>query len=295
MRFAKMHGAGNDYIYVNAVGQDLAGYDLCKLARAVSDRHFGIGSDGLILIETAKAADFRMRMFNSDGSEAEMCGNGMRCFAKYVYERGLTTERNLEVETGAGLIKTKLVFEGKRVVGARVDMGRPRLAPDQIPVRLKGHTTSEPVVAETLRADGKKLAVTCVSMGNPHCVLFVKNPDTYPVARLGPAIETHPAFPARTNVEFVQVLGHDRAKMRVWERGAGETLACGTGACAAAVACNLTEQTGRSVTMALPGGELHIEWAGNDHVFLSGPAEEAFSGDFDAEALIASLEERVGG
>jgi len=292
MRFTKMHGAGNDYTYVEAISQDVTPYDLPKLARAVSDRHFGIGSDGLILIEAAKAADFRMRMFNSDGSEAEMCGNGIRCFAKYVYERDLTTARTLDIETGAGLIKTKLVFEGKQVAGARVDMGQPRLKPEEIPVRLKGRAGTGPVIGETLRAGGQKLAITCVSMGNPHCVVFVKNVDSYPVEKLGPAIETHPAFPARTNVEFVQVTSNSQAKMRVWERGAGETLACGTGACAAAVACNLTQQTGRNVHMLLPGGELQIEWAGNDHVFLSGPAEEAFSGEFDPEALIASLEER---
>lgn len=292
MRFTKMHGAGNDYIYINGISQDVGDRDLSKLARAVSDRHFGIGSDGLIVIETAKAADFRMRMFNSDGSEAEMCGNGIRCLARYVHDRGLTTERSLQIETGAGLIKSRLVFQGKQVVGARVDMGRPRLEPQQIPVRLKGHTTSQPVIGETLRAAGKKLSITCVSMGNPHCVIFVKKVDNYAVEQVGPAVETHPAFPARTNVEFVQVVSRSRAKMRVWERGAGETMACGTGACAAAVACNLTDQTGRNVDILLPGGELHVEWAGNEHVFLTGPAEEAFSGDFDPDALIASLEER---
>ena len=288
MQFTKMHGAGNDYVYINCFEEDLEGCHLGDLAKAVSDRRFGIGSDGLILVEPSDIADFRMRIFNPDGSEAEMCGNGVRCFAKYVYERGLTTKKNLTVQTGAGIVEPKLFVRGKHVVRVRVDMGAPRLTRAEVPMRVKGKAESDRVIDEPLRVTGKRVNVTCLSMGNPHCVLFVKHAETAPVETLGPAIENHTVFPRRTNVEFVEVQDTSNIALRVWERGAGETLACGTGTCAAVVACNLNKLTGREVTARLRGGELHIEWAGNDHVFMTGPAEEVYSGEFDEKALLAS-------
>ncbi len=288
MQFTKMHGAGNDYIYLNCFEEDLSGCDVEALAIAVSDRHFGIGSDGLILVEPSERADFRMRIFNSDGSEAEMCGNGVRCFAKYVYERGLTTSKTLEVETGAGIIKPRLHVRSKRVMDVRVDMGAPRLSRAEVPMRVKGKAESDRVVDEALRVEGKRVAVTCLSMGNPHCVLFVKHVETAPVETLGPAIENHSAFPQRVNVEFVEVIDSHNIALRVWERGAGETLACGTGTCAAVVACNLTERAGREVTARLAGGELKVQLTGNHHVMLTGPAEEVYSGEFDEQALLAA-------
>lgn len=285
-----MHGAGNDYIYVDTFYENVEGYDLAVLARALSDRHFGIGADGLILIQPSRVAHFRMRMFNADGSEAEMCGNGIRCFAKYVYDHGLTKEKSLEIETGAGIVRPKLFVRNKRVERVRVDMGEPRIKRGEIPMKVKGRAAGERVVEEPLNAAGEKHLVTCVSMGNPHCVLFVKRVDDFPVGKLGPAIENHPYFPRRTNVEFVEVLGPHETRMRVWERGAGETLACGTGACASVVAGNLTGKTGREVTVHLRGGDLQIEWTGDNHVHLTGPAEEVFEGEVDAEGLIARLE-----
>jgi diaminopimelate epimerase len=292
MHFAKMHGAGNDYIYVNALAEDVDRFDLNRLARAASDRGFGIGSDGLILIAPSASADFRMRMFNSDGSEAEMCGNGIRCFAKYVYERGLTQSTDLTIETGAGPIRTWLTLDGERVAAVRVDMGRPRLRRADIPMETPGGSPDDRVIDEPLEVGERTLLVSCVSMGNPHCVTFVDDVATYPVTEVGPRVEHHPAFPRRTNVEFVQVMDRTRAKMRVWERGAGETQACGTGACASVVAGHLAGRLGRQVTMELLGGELEIEWADDDHVLMTGPAEEAFRGEFDPEALIAALERR---
>ncbi|MGD8237478.1 MAG: diaminopimelate epimerase [Armatimonadota bacterium] len=288
MQFTKMHGAGNDYVYINCFQQDLAGCDLAELARAVSDRHFGIGSDGLILVEPSDIADFRMRIYNPDGSEAEMCGNGVRCFAKYVYERGLTTKKKLTVETGAGIVEPKLSVRSKRVTRVRVDMGAPRLTRAEVPMRARGKPGSDRVIEEPLKVAGRKVAVTCLSMGNPHCVLFVKHADAAPVETLGPAIENHSAFPQRTNVEFVEVCDDANIVLRVWERGVGETLACGTGTSAAVVACSLTGRTGREVTARLPGGELEIHLAGNDHVFLTGPAEEVYGGEFDEQAILAA-------
>jgi diaminopimelate epimerase len=288
MQFTKMHGAGNDYVYVNCFEEDLRGTDVAELAKAVSDRHFGIGSDGLILVEPSHIADFRMRTFNPDGSEAEMCGNGMRCFAKYVYERGLTAKTKLTVETRAGIVEPKLFVRGRRVARVRVDMGAPRLTRAEVPMRVKGKPGSDRVIEEPLRVAGKRVTVTCLSMGNPHCVLFVKHAETAPVETLGPAIEHHSAFPQRVNVAFVEVRDEGNIALRVWERGVGETLACGTGTCAAVVACNLTGRTGREVTARLLGGELQVQWAGNDHVLLTGPAEEVYSGEFDEKTIIAA-------
>ncbi len=268
MRFTKLHGLGNDYIYLNGLEQDLSQYDLGKLARLLSDRHFGIGSNGIILILPSEQANFRMRIFNSDGSEAEMCGNGLRGFAKYVYEHGLTDKLKLEVETGAGIL----------------NMGQPRLQRQQIP--MTGKPAEERVIEESLEVDGTTVQITCVSMGNPHCVIFVDDVDSFPVTELGPKIENHQLFPERTNVEFITVLDRQHLQMRVWERGAGETLACGTGAAAATVAGVLTDRSDHRVEVHLRGGELQVEWAEDNHVFLTGPATEVFSGEV-ASQLVA--------
>lgn len=281
MRFTKMHGLGNDYIYLDGFAQDLDGYDLPTLARVLSDRHFGVGGDGIVLILPGEAGDFRMRMLNPDGSEAEMCGNAVRAFAKYVYEHGLTGKTELAVETGAGLIRPSLRLEDGRVGEVRVDMGEPRLARRDIP--MAGEPPDEPVVNETLDVQGRSLVVTCVSMGNPHCVTFVDDAGEYPVREVGLLVENHPAFPRRTNVEFAQVVDRGHIRMRVWERGAGETLACGTGACATLVAAVLTERAARRAVLHLLGGDLEIEWAEDGHVYMTGPATEVFSGELSAE------------
>jgi len=283
LRFTKMHGLGNDYVYLDAHSEDLTQYDLTELAKLVSDRHFGVGSDGLILVLPSEHADFRMRIFNPDGSEAEMCGNGIRAFAKYVYEHGLTHKTDLIVHTGAGLIHPVLTVEAGRVVSVRVDMGEPRLARSEIP--MAGEPPDEPVVNQALEVAGQSIQVTCVSMGNPHCVTFVEDTQEAPVAHLGPQVENHLAFPARTNVEFVQVLDRGHVKMRVWERGAGETLACGTGASASLVACVLNDLTDRAAQVNLLGGSLEIEWGANDHVYMTGPATDVFAGELSEEQL----------
>jgi diaminopimelate epimerase len=276
IRFTKMHGLGNDYLVVDGMEKAPPEGKLAALARALSDRHFGIGSDGLILVLPSRAADFRMRVFNSDGSEAEMCGNGIRLFAKYVYERRLTQARELEVETLAGVIRPVLHVRGGRVIEVRVDMGEPRLRRSQIP--MKGPDAPQ-VVGEKLRVQGERVEVTAVSMGNPHCVVFVKDANRAPVAELGPAIEHHDLFPRRTNVEFAQVIGEGEIKMRVWERGAGETLACGTGASAVLVAGVLNKLTQRKAVVHLRGGDLRVSWAEDNHVFTEGPAAEVCTGE----------------
>lgn len=283
MRFTKMHGLGNDYVYIDGINEDLEPYDLTRLSRIVSDRNFGVGSDGLIVILPSETVDFRMRIFNPDGSEAEMCGNGIRAFAKYVYEHGLTNKTELTVQTGAGLVRPRLTVENGKVVSVRVDMGQPRLARAEIP--MTGQPPDRPVINEPLEVDGQQVRVTCVSMGNPHCVLFVEDVQTAPVEELGRKIEHHPVFPARTNVEFVEVLDRSQVNMRVWERGAGETLACGTGASATCVACVLNDLTDRTINVHLHGGTLTIEWADNDHVYMTGPATEVYSGELSEAVL----------
>ncbi len=283
MRFTKMHGAGNDYIFLDAINQDLGGEDLPHLARVLSDRHFGIGGDGIVLIQLSDQADFGWRFFNADGSEAEMCGNAIRCFAKYVYERGLTTKTEFAVETGAGLIRPAVHVECGRVTSVTVDMGAPRLARKAIP--MAGEPADERVLEEPLEVSGETYRVTCVSMGNPHCVIFVDDVAGAPVTTLGPAIEHHPLFPARTNVEFLRVAAPDLLEMRVWERGSGETLACGTGAAASVVAAHLTGRSGREATVKLRGGDLWFEWREDDRVFMTGPAVEVFSGEVDPRTL----------
>jgi len=278
MPFVKMHGCGNDYIYMDCRERALP--DPAALARRLSDRHFGIGADGLILILPSDKADYRMRMFNSDGSEAEMCGNGIRCFAKYLYDRGLVRGDRVRVETAAGVLPVRLFTEGGKARRARVNMGLPRLARSHIPMRGPDcpMVKDEPLAVEVPGQGAATFRITAVSMGNPHCVIFVDDTDECPVALYGPLIERHQAFPSRTNVEFVQVLSPGEARMRVWERGAGETLACGTGASAACVAGVLNGKTHRRLLVHLLGGDLELEWADDGNVYLTGPAEEVFEG-----------------
>ncbi len=278
--FIKMHGLGNDYVYIDCfpAGRPPAG-DLPALAREMSDRHRGVGGDGLILIMPGDRAPVRMRIFNADGSEGEMCGNGVRCVAKYAYEAGYAGGADeFDVETGAGVIRPR-VYPGPdgRVARVRVDMGVPRLEREAIP--MAGPPGGR-VVDEPLAVDGKILRITAVSMGNPHAVTFVDDVEQVDVPGLGRQVERHPAFPRRTNVEFVQVVRPDELIMRVWERGSGITQACGTGACATVVAGALTGRSARCATVHLPGGDLDIEWAGDGHVYMTGPAVEVFRGTY---------------
>lgn len=286
LEFTKMHGLGNDFVLIDCRTFDPP--DLPRLAERICHRRFGIGADQLLLLYPSKVADFRMRIFNGDGSEVEMCGNGIRCFAKYIWDRGLSEKRTMKVETMAGIIRPEEV-EGL----VKVDMGEPVFDPERIPVgigreftggsRQSGREAEDsnrgPVIDYPLRIEEKEFRMTCVSMGNPHAVIFVDNVAEFPVAYYGPLIENHSLFPKRTNVEFVQAMGVSEIRMRVWERGAGETMACGTGASAAAVAAHLKEITGRSVAVHLNGGDLSIEWADDDHVYMTGPAVEVFAGE----------------
>lgn len=273
MKFTKMHGIGNDYIYVNTFEETVA--DPSALAIAMSQAHFGVGADGLVLIGPSDAADFRMRMFNADGSEGEMCGNAVRCIAKYVYERGLTQKNRLTLATKAGLKTLDLQIAAGKVEQVRVDMGAPELTPAAIPVNLTG----ERVIDHPITAGGQTWRMTCVSMGNPHAVIFVDNPLHMDVHGIGAQIELDPLFPRRTNVEFVRVLSRGHLQMRVWERGSGETLACGTGAAAVVVAAVLNGLTEREVRVTLPGGDLDVQWSEADnHVHQSGPASFVFDG-----------------
>ncbi len=275
--FVKMHGCGNDYIYVDCRERVLD--DPAALARRVSDRHFGVGADGLILICPSERADYEMRMFNADGSEAEMCGNGIRCFAKYLYDRGLIQGETTRIETGAGIRVVQVFPEQGRAARLRVDMGAPRLERGDIPMEgPPGRVVDQELTIEPPGEGPVTLRVTAVSMGNPHCVIYVDSVDDYPVEANGSLVENHRLFPQRTNVEFVEVLGRDELKMRVWERGSGETLACGTGAAAAAVASVLNGKTDRRVVVHVVGGELRLEWADDGQVYLTGPAEEVFEG-----------------
>lgn len=283
VRFVKMHGLGNDFIVLEGVTRPLPEVDWGRAARALCRRRFGVGADGLILVLPSDKVDFRMREFNPDGSEAEACGNGLRCFAKFVYEHGLTERTEIEVETLGGIVKPSLKVEGGKVVSVRVDMGPPRLKPSEIPAKVEG----ESAVDVPIEVDGETVRATLVSMGNPHCVLFVESVDNAPVHDLGPKLEHHPLFPKRTNVEFVEVVSASELRMRVWERGAGETLACGTGACASLVAASLKGKAGRRAKVRLLGGDLLVEWSERDgHVYLEGPAEEIFRGEVNLEALL---------
>jgi len=279
MRFTKMHGAGNDYVYVDCFAEPVPD-DPAETARRVSDRHFGVGGDGLILIRPSESADARMQMFNADGSEAEMCGNGVRCLAKYVYDHGICRNETLKIETGAGVLSLDLEIVDGKVHRVRVDMGEPILTPADIPTTLPGTPAADGHVVDTeLSVGGRELCVTCVSMGNPHCVTFVDEPTDDWVLGIGPQIETDPHFPNRVNAEFVKVLSPGEVRLRVWERGSGETLACGTGTCAVCVAGVLSGRTGRKILAHLPGGDLEIHWAENNHVTMTGPAVEVFHGE----------------
>ena len=277
IQFVKMHGLGNDFIMVDCLSHPYGVEQLVGQAAALCDRHFGIGGDGLILVMPGLNAPFRMRIVNNDGSEAEMCGNGIRCFAKYVYERGLTRDTEFVVETLAGPITPVLLLEDEQVKAVRVDMGEPRLERTQIPMTGPAGT----VIDEPLAVADRTFNVTAVSMGNPHAVIFVDDVKHFPVEQYGPLIEHHPAFPRRTNVEFAQVKAPDRLTMRVWERGAGITLACGTGASAVCIAGVLTGRTGRRILAHVPGGDLEVEWPTDAApVRLSGPVEEVFTGEW---------------
>lgn len=273
IKFTKMQGLGNDYVYIDAINQKIENES--SLAQFVSNRHFGIGSDGLILICKSDIADFKMRMFNSDGSEAEMCGNGIRCVGKFVYDKGLTNKTTVKVETLAGIKTLILNTKDGKVETARVDMGEPILEAEKIPVI----SNEKPVKNLILNAQGKEFKFTCVSMGNPHAITIVDNTEKFDVEKYGKVLEVDKAFPRKTNVEFAQIVDKNNIKMRVWERGAGETLACGTGACATAVVCNLNGLTDRRVNIELLGGTLQIEWNEEDnHVYMTGPAVTVFEG-----------------
>ncbi|MGE7271568.1 diaminopimelate epimerase [Brevibacillus panacihumi] len=277
MKFTKMHGLGNDYVYVNCFEEDVSRVDLPELARRVSDRHFGIGGDGLILILPSERADFRMRVFNNDGSEAKNCGNGLRCVSKYVFDHGLTQETRFTVETLGGIMAPVVsVGTDGKVDQVSIDMGEPRFERSAIPMT---GIPEERAVEEVIDVVDASFTMTAVSMGNPHAVLFVDEVRDEDVRLYGPQVEFHEWFPERTNVEFIQVLNRQEIEFRVWERGTGVTLACGTGACAAAVAACLRGKTDREVTVHLAGGDLFIEWRESDNrVIMTGPAEEVFSG-----------------
>jgi diaminopimelate epimerase len=276
MKFTKMHGCGNDYVYVNLFQEQLD--NPAEVSIKVSDRHFGIGSDGLITIGPSDKADFRMRIYNADGSEAEMCGNGIRCVAKYVYDHKLTDKTEITVETGAGVLTLILFVENGKVVQVRVDMGCPILTPAEIPVVADG----DKVIDEPIEVGGKIWNMTCISMGNPHAVVFVDDTASFPLETYGPLFENHERFPKRTNTEFVQIISRTEANMRVWERGSAETWACGTGTCACVMAAILNGKTEDKVLVHLRGGDLTIEYdRDSNHIFMTGPATEVFTGEIE--------------
>ena len=276
MKITKMQGLGNDYIYIN--GLETAVEDPAGLAVRISDRHFGVGSDGLVMILPCDEADFRMRMFNADGSEAEMCGNAARCVGKYLWDKGLSNQKSIRLMTGSGIRTLDLTVENGKVEKVRVDMGAPELAPARIPVALEG----ERIVDRPVEIPGRSFRMTCVSMGNPHAVIFVDDAEAFDVHGIGPKLENHPLFPRRTNVEFVTVKDREHLRMRVWERGSGETMACGTGACATLVAGVLNNVCERKATLELNGGSLTVEWdPATGHVYQEGPAAFVFEGEYE--------------
>ena len=277
MKFIKMHGAGNDYVYIDGFQQMIPRPE--ELAVRISDRHFGVGSDGLILILPSELADARMRMFNADGSEAQMCGNGIRCVAKYLYDQQPQRGSRLSIETLAGVLTVDVFSEDvdPLVSQVTVDMGKPRLQREQIPMSGPGQEKALDVAVEV---EGRTFTVSCVSMGNPHCVVYVDDVETFEVAYWGPLLETHPLFPERINVEFVEIVSPTEVRQRTWERGAGETLACGTGASAVTVAGFLTGRTQRAIRNHLRGGVLTLEYREDETVMMTGPAERVFTGDF---------------
>ncbi len=276
MRITKMHGIGNDYIYVNCFEETVK--DPNRAAKDLSDRHFWVGSDGLVLIKPSEIADFEMDMYNSDGSQAEMCGNAIRCVGKYVYDNKMTDKTRITVSTKAGIKILDLSVENGEVATVRVDMGEPILRPEEIPCLFEGDTA----IDRDIEVGGQKYKVTCVSMGNPHAVVYMDDIDNLEIEKIGPLFEAHKMFPRKTNTEFLEIIDNENIKMRVWERGAGETWACGTGACASAVASVLNGLVGRSVTMHLRGGDLKIEWdEATNHIFMTGSAKKVFDTDVD--------------
>ncbi len=278
MKFTKMQGLGNDYVYVNCLEEKIEHPG--ETAKMVSDRHFGIGSDGLILIKPSQKADFCMDMYNADGSQGEMCGNGIRCVAKYVYDKGLTTKQQISIETLAGIKYLDLTVEDGKVRLVRVDMGKPELKAEKIPVKSDlGQEIDAPIDIE-----GEEYHMTCVSMGNPHCVVFLENVEDLDIEKVGPKFENHERFPNRINTEFVKIIDDHTLQMRVWERGSGETLACGTGACATVVAAIANGYCQDEVTVQLLGGDLQILWdKETNHVFMTGPAKIVFDGEIDIQ------------
>ncbi len=279
MRFTKVQGLGNDFVLINCLEEEFVTPDFPGLAVKICNRYFGVGADGLVLLLRSDKADFLMRIFNSDGSEAEMCGNAIRCVAKYLFEHGLVRKEKIWIETLAGIRVPELLLEAGEVRLVRVDMGEPRL--DRLEIPMAGPAGQ--VVGEVHEIEDVEYRLTAVSMGNPHCIIFVPELDQVGLNTAGPRVESHEAFPHKTNVEFVQVISGDEIKIKVWERGAGPTLACGTGACAAVVAGFLNGYTGRKVTVHLAAGDLYIEWAEDNHVYMTGPAEEVFSGDYPVD------------
>lgn len=265
MKFTKMHGCGNDYIYVDGSKEHIDKEDKPEIVRRLSDRHFGIGSDGVIFINPSKEADFEMEMYNADGTGAEMCGNGIRCVAKYVYDKGLTDKKKISIISAGKIKHLCLTVRDKKVVLVKVNMGEPEILAENVPANFE-----------------KEYHMTCISMGNPHAVVFMEDVENLEIEKIGPRFENHWFFPNRANVEFVKVLDEETVQMRIWERGTGETLACGTGACAAVVACILKELTGEQVTVKLPGGELEIYWDRKENsVFMTGPASHVFDGEIE--------------
>jgi len=295
MRFTKMHGIGNDYVYVNCFEETLPG-DPSQLAQEISDRHFGVGGDGLILICPSEVADARMRMFNADGSESEMCGNGVRCVAKYVYDHGICRNDTLRIETGAGVLTLQVFAQDGRVQRVRVDMGEPILESERIPTTLPGpQVVNYPLEGDPAAPEnawwsecGLEPQMTCVSMGNPHVVLYCRDVAAVPLEQVGPKLENAPIFPRRINVHFVQVHSRGEVTMRTWERGSGITLACGTGASAVCVAGVLTGRTERTILAHLPGGDLELTWGDDNHVYMTGPATEVFSGEWHPQNAVVS-------
>ena len=278
MKFTKWQGCGNDFLLIDCRENELADYG--AFAKKSCDRHFGVGGDGVLVILKADEADFRMRIFNADGSEAERCGNGIRCFARYLYDHHITDKKKFTVETGAGILVPEIVEKDGVVTGVRVDMGEPVLEADKIPMAGYGNRR---VVNEPVEVAGRKWNITGVSMGNPHCVVFVDDIKTTPIEEVGPIFEVQERYPKKTNTEFVQVLDRQHMRMRVWERGAAITLACGTGACATLTAAVLNGKTDRRAEITLDGGKLDIEWSEKDnHIYMTGPAVQVFAGEVEA-------------
>ena len=279
IKFTKMQGLGNDYIFINCFNQDLQNIDIPDLAKKMSNRHFGIGSDGLVLIMPSKTTDAKMRIFNTDGSEAQMCGNAIRCMAKYLYDKNIVKKQNINIETLSGIKKIQIIMKEKEKFTAKVNMGKPIIDAKKIPAIFN----KEKIIDEVISVNDEiKVNITCVSMGNPHCIVFVDDVNFVAFDRFGNLLENHKMFPERTNVEFVNVVDASQIQMRVWERGVGQTLACGTGACASVVACVLNNKTNRNIDVILKGGILNINWDEKDNcVYMTGPAEFVFEGEWN--------------